>query len=129
MRAFNRGSKSDDVGNENNNTIYGQHSSYKKPYRQSMFFIHKNSFYQNIICKIIKTTNTITAQKMGRFIKGRCPSEGNSVQPLTSPTNCSTGLGFVAKLTNTVTSTQMIHDHKARYMSSAIAFASAEPVM
>src|SRR6185312_7029664 len=89
----------------------------------------KYNFYQKIICKIIKATNTTAAQKIGRFIKGRCASEGNSVQPLTNPTNCSSGLGFVAKLTNTVTSTHIIHDQSARYISSAIAFPSAEPVI
>src|SRR3569623_1237250 len=36
---------------------------------------------------------------------------------------------LVAKLTITVTSTHMIHDHRARFMSSAIGLASAEPVM
>src|SRR6185312_7427110 len=89
----------------------------------------KYNFYQKIICKIIKATSTTPAQKIGRFIKGRCASEGRSVQPLTNPTNSPTGLGFVAKLTNTVTSTHIIHDQSARYISSAIAFASAEPVM
>src|SRR6185312_4645929 len=89
----------------------------------------KYNFYQKIICKIIKATSTTAAQNIGRFVKGRCLSEGNSVQPLTNPTNCSTGLGLIAKLTNTVTSTQMIHDQRARYISSAIAFASAEPVI
>src|SRR5690242_3421165 len=78
---------------------------------------------------MIKATNTTPAQKIGRFVKGRCASEGSSVQPLTNPTNSATGLGLVAKLTNTVTSTHIIHDHSARYISSAIAFASAEPVM
>src|SRR6185437_16231825 len=89
----------------------------------------KYNFYQKIICKIIKTTSTTPAQKMGRFIKGKCLSDGNSVKPRTNPTNSDSGLGFVAKLTNTVTSTHIIHDQRARYISSAIAFASAEPVI
>src|SRR6185312_10801829 len=89
----------------------------------------KYNFYQKIICKIMKATSTTAAQKIGRLVKGRCASEGSSVQPLTNPTNCSTGFGFVAKLTNTFTSTHMIHDQRARYISSAIAFASAEPVI
>src|SRR6185312_9832565 len=89
----------------------------------------KYIFYQKIICKIIKATNTTPAQKIGRFIKGRCLSDGSSVQPLTKPTKSSTRLGFVAKLTNTVTNTHIIHDQRARYISSAIAFASAEPVI
>src|SRR5665213_3863 len=97
----------------------------EKPSSSCMIY----NFYQKIICKIIKAISTTPAQKIGRFVNGRCLSEGNSVQPLTNPTNSDSGFGFVARLTNTVTSTHIIHDQSARYISSAIAFASAEPVM
>src|SRR5690242_13133787 len=55
----------------------------------------KNYFYQNIICKIIKTPNMMAAQKTGRFIKGSRPSDGNFVQLLTNPASCASGLGSV----------------------------------
>lgn len=82
--------------------------------------------YQNIMLSVIKTTSTTAAQKMGRFNKGNSPSEGNGVQPLTNPTNCDSGFGFVNRLTITVTDAVIIQHHNALYIFSAISLACAE---
>src|SRR5690625_6336952 len=82
-----------------------------------------------MICKTMNTTKTTPAQKTGRLTRGRSPSEGSFVAPLTSPSNSLTGLGLVRKLMTTVTNTQIIQDQRARYISSAIALASLDPAI
>ena len=75
------------------------------------------------------TTKTTAAQKIGRFSSGMSRSDGTSVQPRTSPTSSLAGLGFVSKLTTTVTITQATHDQRPRYMFSAIARACSDSAM
>jgi len=75
----------------------------------------------------LQTTNTnatTPAQKMGRWYSARSPSEGSSVQPITSPFSSDSGLGVVNMLTTTVTVTQMIQAQRARNMFSAIGLAT-----
>src|SRR5262245_4490606 len=84
------------------------------------------AFYQKITCKIRNAAPTTAAQKTGRLYRGRCPSEGTSVQPYTKPTNSEVGLGRVARLTSTVTTAQMTPDHSARNMFSAMSLASED---
>src|ERR1022692_712111 len=85
--------------------------------------------YQKIICKITKATPTTTAQNAGLCHIGRSPSEGIVVAPGTSPASSLSGLGFVTRLTVTVTNTQITADHSARNMFSAMSFAWLESAM
>ena len=63
------------------------------------------------------------------LIQGQMPFRRNSVAPYTSPCNSASVFGLVIRLTTTVTTTQMIHDHNARYMFSAMSFAYGESAM
>src|SRR3984885_4019016 len=87
-------------------------------------FVHHPTLYQKIRFKIKKTTITTVAQKIGFCQIVVAPSCGIGVTPYTSPESCATGTGFVIRLTTTVTPTQMIQLHNARYKFSAIGFAS-----
>src|SRR5580704_9454167 len=80
--------------------------------------------YQKIRFKIKKTTITTMAQKIGFCQIVVEPSCGIGVTPYTSPESCAVGTGFVTRLTTTVTTTQTIQLHSARYRFSAIGFAS-----
>src|ERR1700677_2742040 len=80
--------------------------------------------YQKIRFKTKKTTITTMAQKIGFCQIVVAPSSGIGVTPYTSPASCSVGTGLVTRLTTTVTITQIIQLHSARYRFSAIGFAS-----
>src|ERR1700733_6308289 len=82
--------------------------------------------YQKIRFKIKKTMITTMAQKIGFCQIVVAPSSGIGVTPYTSPESCSVGTGFVARLTTTVTTTQIIQLHNARYKFSAIGLASTD---
>ena len=69
------------------------------------------------------------AQNSGRCVRGTAASTGSFVQPYTNPSSCSSRIGAVAKLMATVTPTHTSHDHKARYMFSAIPAAFGENAM
>src|SRR5580698_6815801 len=66
--------------------------------------------YQNIHCSTPKKMATPAAQKMGFFQSGMDSALGNFVAPQTRPTNCSSDLDSVKRLTRTVTATQIIQD-------------------
>src|SRR5207248_5136662 len=97
--------------------------------QQIQFRVHVDpsyvASYQKIRFKMKKTIITTVAQKIGFCQIVVDPSCGIGVTPYTSPESCSVGTGFVIRLTTTVTTTQIIQLHSARYRFSAIGFASA----
>src|ERR1700722_317059 len=69
--------------------------------------------YQKIILRITNTTATTPAQKRGFWYTGTFSIGGIVVCPYTKPANALSGMGFVARLTTTVTTTQTMNDHSA----------------
>jgi hypothetical protein len=75
--------------------------------------VYQKTAYQKIMFSAMKTTVTTAAQKRGFWYSGTSPTLGTFVSPYTSPVNWLSGIGFVARLTNTVTTTQVIKDQSA----------------
>jgi hypothetical protein len=75
--------------------------------------VHQRIVYQKMMFSATKTKLTTPAQKIGLWYKGSFPTLGTFVSPYTSPVNWLSGIGLVARLTTTVTTTQVIKDQSA----------------
>src|ERR1700691_5384844 len=100
--------------------VDGQRDADKKPdgnhvlrLRLPENLVTRKSAYQKIMFSATKTTVTTAAQKRGFWYRGTSPMEGTSVSPYTKPVNSLSGIGFVARLTTTVTTTHTIKDQSA----------------
>src|SRR5258707_6887689 len=81
--------------------------------------IYQKIVYQKTMFSMKKIIVTTAAQKRGLWYRGTSPTDGTFVNPYTKPVNCPSGMGFVARLTTTVTVTQTTKDQSAWYISWA----------
>src|SRR5260370_20783056 len=101
-----------DSTGQNQRSVSQQQQSNKEPHRNNvMFFAHWT--YQKMICSITNSAKATPAQKIGSCSSGTSTSFGIGVMPYTSPFKSASGLGVVARLTATVTSTHTSQDQSA----------------
>lgn len=84
------------VGSSYDDAVQKKKGADKEPNRNAFVFCHcEFTSHQKIMLSTTSTAKTTPAQKIGRFVRGRSPSDGISVHPRTRPTSSFSGLGVV----------------------------------
>src|SRR5260370_29379798 len=100
-----------DSTGQNQRSVSQQQQSNKEPHRNNVMFVAHEP-YQKMICSITNSAKATPAQKIGLCSSGTSTSFGIGVMPYTSPFKSPSGLGVMARLTPTVTSTPPSQDQK-----------------